>query len=72
MGLCICFGCRLRAEFASSTAREAALREMLGSVPPLAPVPTEKDVFGRDEEDGEPMDLATPLQPTVLLDPDDL
>jgi hypothetical protein len=72
MGLCIRFGCRLRAELASSTAREAALRELFGSVPPLGPVPTEKDVFGRDEEDGEPMDLATPLQPTVLLDPNDL
>lgn len=63
---------RLRAELAASTAREAALREML--VPNLAPVsvPTEKDVFGEDENDGEPMDLATPLQPTVLLDPDSL
>jgi hypothetical protein len=44
----------------------------LGSVPPPAPMPTEKDVFGGYENDGEPMDLATPLQPTVLLDPEDL
>jgi hypothetical protein len=70
MGLHVCFGCRLRAELAASTAREAALRELLGSVPPPAPMPT--DVFGGDENDGEPMDLATPLQPTVLLDPEDL
>ncbi|KAH9953644.1 hypothetical protein BC827DRAFT_1247093 [Russula dissimulans] len=63
---------RLRAELAASTAREAALREMLA--PNLAPVsvPTEKDVFGEDEDDSEPMDLATPLRPTVLLDPDSL
>ena len=72
MGSHVCFDCRLRAELAASTTREAALRELLGSVPPLAPLPTEKDVFGGDEGDGEPMDLATPLQPTVLLDPDDL
>ncbi|KAI0291880.1 hypothetical protein BC826DRAFT_1186759 [Russula brevipes] len=63
---------RLRAELAASTAREAALREMLGGVPASVTVPTEKDVFGSSEDDGEPMDLATPLQPTVLLDPRDL
>ena len=62
---------RLRAELAASTAREAALREMLGPPAP-APVPTEKDVFGDDGDDSEPMDLATPLQPTVMLDPEDL
>ena len=64
--------CRLRAELAASTAREAALREMLGLLPAPAPVPTEKDLFGDDGDDSEPMDLATPLQPTVLLDPEDL
>jgi hypothetical protein len=63
-------GCRLRAELAASNAREAALREMLGSRP--APAPTEKDVFGDDKDDSESMDLATPLQPTVLLDPEGL
>jgi len=68
----VCFSCRLRAELAASTAREAALRALLGPVPVLEPVPTEKDVFGDDENDGESMDLATPLQPTVLLDPEDL
>ncbi|KAI0249002.1 hypothetical protein BJV78DRAFT_1363193 [Lactifluus subvellereus] len=61
---------RLRAELAASTAREAALRELLGPAP--APVPTEEDIFGNDVDDGEPMDLATPLQPTVLLDLKDL
>lgn len=66
------FGCRLRAELAASTAREAALREMLEPLPAPASVPTEKDVFGDDEDDSEPMDLATPLQPTVLLNPEDL
>ena len=64
--------CRLRAELAASTAREAALREMFGPPPTPAPVPTEEDVFGDDEDDSEPMDLATPLQPTVMLDPEDL
>jgi hypothetical protein len=68
----VCFYCRLRAELAASTAREAALRELLGPVPVLGPVPTERDVFGDGENDGESMDLATPLQPTVLLDPEDL
>lgn len=63
---------RLRAELAASNAREAALREMLGSRPAPAPAPTEKDVFGDDKDDSEPMDLATPLQPTVLLDPEGL
>lgn len=63
---------RLRAELAASTAREAALRELLGPVSVLEPVPTERDVFGDNEDDGESMDLATPLQPTVLLDPEDL
>lgn len=66
------FGCRLRAELAASNAREVALREMLGSRPAPAPAPTEKDVFGDDKDDSEPMDLATPLQPTVLLDPEGL
>jgi len=61
---------RLRAELAASNAREVALREMLGSRPAPAPAPTEKDVFGDDKDDSEPMDLATPLQPTVLLDPE--
>lgn len=66
-------GCRLRAELAASNAREAGLREMLGSRPaPPAPTPTEKDVFGDDKDESEPMDLATPLQPTVLLDPEGL
>jgi len=65
-------GCRLRAELAASTARETALREMLGSRPERASAPTEKDVFGDDKDDSEPMDLATPLQPTVLLDPEGL
>jgi hypothetical protein len=64
--------CRLRAELAASTAREAALREMFGPPSAPAPVPTENDVFGDDEDDSEPMDLATPLQPTVMLDPEDL
>ncbi|KAI0259366.1 hypothetical protein BC834DRAFT_974334 [Gloeopeniophorella convolvens] len=59
---------RLRAELAASAARETALRELI--VPLPAPVPTQEDVLGHD--DGEPMELATPLQPTVLLDPDDL
>ena len=68
----VCFYCRLRAELAASTAREAALRELLGPVPVLESAPTERDVFGDDENDGESMDLATPLQPTVLLDPEDL
>jgi hypothetical protein len=68
----VIFGCRLRAELAASIGREAALREMLGPRPAQAPVPTEKDVFGDDEDDSEPMDLATPLQPTVLLSPEDL
>ncbi|KAH9990173.1 hypothetical protein BJV77DRAFT_1014101, partial [Russula vinacea] len=63
---------RLRAELAASTAREAALREMLEPLPAPASVPTEKDVFGDNEDDSEPMDLATPLQPTVLLNPEDL
>jgi len=63
-------GCRLRAELAASNARELALREMLGPAP--VPAPTEKDVFGDDKDDSEPMDLATPLQPTVLLDPEGL
>jgi hypothetical protein len=72
MRFCVCVYCRLRAELAASTAREAALRELLGPVPVLEPVPTEKDIFGDDENDGESMDLATPLQPTVLLDPEDL
>jgi hypothetical protein len=45
---------------------------MLGPLPASAAVPSEKDVFGDDEDDSEPMDLATPLQPTVLLDPEDL
>lgn len=66
------FGCRLRAELAASNAREAALREILGSRPAQALAPTEKDVFGDDKDDSEPMDLATPLQPTVLLDPEGL
>ncbi|KAF8473744.1 hypothetical protein DFH94DRAFT_141233 [Russula ochroleuca] len=60
------------AELAASTAREAALREMLEPLPVPAPVPTENDVFADGEDDSEPMDLATLLQPTVLLDPDDL
>lgn len=68
----VCFYRRLRAELAASTAREAALRELLGPVPVLDPVPTAKDVFGDDESNDESMDLATPLQPTVLLDPEDL
>ena len=72
MGLRVCFYCRLRAELAASITREAALRELLGPIEARAPVPTEKDVFGGDENDGEPMDLATPLQPTVLLNPEDL
>ncbi|KAF8473746.1 hypothetical protein DFH94DRAFT_806969 [Russula ochroleuca] len=63
---------RLRAELAASTAREAALREMLEPLPAPVPTPTEEDVFGDDEDDSQPMDLATPLQPTVLLDPEDL
>lgn len=67
-----CFYRRLRAELAASTAREAALRELLGPVPVLEPVPTVRDVFGDDESDAKSMDLATPLQPTVLLDPEDL
>ena len=66
-----CFYRRLRAELAASTAREAALRELLEPVPVLEPAPTVRDVFGDDESD-ESMDLATPLQPTVLLDPEDL
>ncbi len=53
------FGGRLRAELAASNAREAALREMLGSAPAPGPVPTERDVFGDDEDDSEPMDLAS-------------
>lgn len=65
-------GCRLRAELAASNAREAALREMLETCPVPALAPTEKDVFGDDRDDSEPMDLATPLQPTVLLDPEGL
>jgi hypothetical protein len=65
-------GCRLRAELAASNAREEALREMLGSRPAPAFAPTEKDVFGDDKDDSEPMDLATPLQPTMLLDPEGL
>jgi hypothetical protein len=65
-------GCRLRAELAASNAREVALREMLGSRSAPAPTPTENDVFGDDKDDSEPMDLATPLQPTVLLDPEGL
>ena len=64
--------CRLRAELAASNAREAALREMFGSRPAPAPTPTEKDVFGDDKDDSEPMDLATPLQPTVPLDQEGL
>jgi hypothetical protein len=45
---------------------------MLEPLPVPAPVPTENDVFADGEDDSEPMDLATLLQPTVLLDPDDL
>lgn len=63
---------RLRAELAASTVREAALRELL--VPTPAPaVPTERDLLDDDGDDeGVEMDLATPLQPTVLLNPEDV
>lgn len=55
---------RLRAELAASAAREGALREL------LVPAP---DLLGdHGDEDGVEMDLATPLQPTVLLNPEDL
>ncbi|KAH9019969.1 hypothetical protein EDB85DRAFT_542226 [Lactarius pseudohatsudake] len=66
---------RLRAELAASTTREAALRELLipTPVPALESLPTERDLLDdRGDEDGVEMDLATPLQPTVLLNPEDL
>ncbi|KAH9022071.1 hypothetical protein EDB83DRAFT_2320361 [Lactarius deliciosus] len=66
---------RLRAELAASTTREAALRELLIPTPVLAleSLPTERDLLDdRGDEDGVEMDLATPLQPTVLLNPEDL
>ena len=51
--------------------REAALRELL--VPAPESLPTERDLLdGHGGEDGMEMDLATPLQPTVLLNPEDL
>ena len=68
---CLRSRCRLRAELAASAEREAALRELL--VPALESSPMESDLLsGRGDEDGMEMDLATPLQPTVLLNPEDL
>ena len=72
---CLRSRCRLRAELAASAAREAALRELLVPTPMPAPesLPTERDLLGgRGDEDGIEMDLATPLQPTVMLNPEDL
>ncbi|KAN0138053.1 hypothetical protein V8E53_003942 [Lactarius tabidus] len=65
---------RLRTELAASTAREAALRELLVPVPTPAPaVPTEMDLLDdHGDEEGMDMDLVTPLQPTVLLNPEDV
>ena len=64
---------RLRAELAASSAREAALRELLVPAPTLGSLPTEGDLLDdRVDEEGVEMDLATPLQPTVLLNPEDL
>ncbi|KAN0138051.1 hypothetical protein V8E53_003940 [Lactarius tabidus] len=62
---------RLRAELAASTARETALRELL--VPTPGSVPTERDLLDdHGDDEGVEMDLATPLQPTVLLNPEDV
>ncbi|KAI0298800.1 hypothetical protein B0F90DRAFT_1731250 [Multifurca ochricompacta] len=64
---------RLRAELAASTAREVALRELLLPASASASAPTGKDVFGDDyDDDDDSMVLATPLQPTVLLNSEDL
>ncbi len=58
-------------------AREAALRELLVPVPVTAPAPEsspmERDLLG-DHDDGEveEMVLATPLQRTVPLNPEDI
>jgi len=63
----------LRAELAASAAREEALRELLVPAPAQEFLPTERDLLDdRGDEDGVAMDLATPLQPTVLLNPEDL
>ncbi|KAI9435250.1 hypothetical protein H4582DRAFT_2059517 [Lactarius indigo] len=64
---------RLRAELAASTTREAALRELLVPTPAPVPLPSGRDLLDDPgDEDGVEMDLATPLQPTVLLNPEDL
>ncbi|KAH9173987.1 hypothetical protein EDB89DRAFT_647369 [Lactarius sanguifluus] len=66
---------RLRAELAASITREAALRELLvpAPAPTLESLPSERDLLDDPgDEDGVEMDLATPLQPTVLLNPEDL
>ena len=63
----------MRAELAASTAREEALRELLVPVPtPVPAVPTERDLLDDNGDDEVEMDLATPLQPTVLLNPEDV
>ena len=54
-----------------SAVREAALRELL--VLAFESSPMESDLLSScGNEDGMEMDLATPLQPTVLLNPEDL